>query len=221
MRAGSPSDEPINNGDIGAAEDLQADDDLIVGGQCYCPFQVRSRRAVAGAFEIHSDDSDHPPTPMAEWGDRNRSVAYEAFRQLRVRTGGDARLGLAAKEVQRVFPMAVRTLLPDDDDDDDAGSEEKENKDGELTIDLTQLVYTQMAVIQDLITEKDDLRQTTGGLTKRIDQLAKANKGLMKANEAVMGRMARLEQGSSKSESGEPSGPIEALQKMAKGLMAP
>ncbi|CEM39779.1 unnamed protein product [Vitrella brassicaformis CCMP3155] len=212
IRTGQPSEREVRRGDIGATADLQADD------TCYCP-QAVTRRAFAHSFEVRGNDSDRPSTPMAEWGDRNRSMAYEAFRQLRVRTGGDARLGLAAKEVQRLFPMAVRTLLPDDDGDDDAESEAEKN--GEMTIDLTQLLYTQMAVIQDLITEKEDLRKTTGGLTKRLDQLAKANKGLMKANEAMMGRMARLEQGSSKSESNEPSGPIEALQKMAKGLLAP
>jgi len=85
--------------------------------------------------------------------------------------------------VQKLFPLAVGSLDLSDDND----MEEQEEV---MTIDLTQLFYTQMAVIQDL----------EGRLDNMID------------------RIARLEKRESESE---PSGPLEAMQKMAEGLMAP
>ena len=63
------------------------------------------------------------------------------------------------------------------------------------------MVFTQIAVIQDLIKEKDDLAKMVGDL-----------------KDDVLGRIGRLEK---QEKEGQPSGPIEALQKVAEGLMAP
>ncbi|CEM25440.1 unnamed protein product [Vitrella brassicaformis CCMP3155] len=73
----------------------------ISGGQgCRCGARIISR-----AFELSATDN----LADAEWGGRNRSAAYESFRQLHLRTDPHDRLSLAAKDVSRLFPSAVRT----------------------------------------------------------------------------------------------------------------
>mmetsp|Transcript_45065 Transcript_45065/g.111934 ORF Transcript_45065/g.111934 Transcript_45065/m.111934 type:complete len:189 (+) Transcript_45065:470-1036(+) len=152
--------------------------------KCWCNGLDVRRRVSAGALEVHSLDSEQPSASIAEWDDHNRSAAYAAFRQLNVRTDGDT-LGLVAAEVQELFPRAVSSL--------EAGALGAETEAGEIaTIDLTQLVYTQMGVIQDL----------------------------MKTMESVLGRVGRLEGGPS-GEQEASHGPIEAIQKAMEGLMAP
>ncbi|CEM30141.1 unnamed protein product [Vitrella brassicaformis CCMP3155] len=157
----APGGNVLARGSVIAQTDLGAK-------QCACGGVV-TRRAVADAFEVPSDSRNQPPTSMAEWGDRNRSAAYEAFRQLRVRFDGDAQLALAPAEVHKVFPSAVKTFTPHNKDEKPEGPAA-----AEMTIDLTQLVYTQLAVMQGLIKANDELR---------------------KANDALRGRVTRLEKG--------------------------
>ncbi|CEM04160.1 unnamed protein product [Vitrella brassicaformis CCMP3155] len=254
VQAGDPQEYVVNEGDVVAKRDVQSDDDVqaaddvtardelraptLDAHRCECGSRVITSRAVAGAFEIHSADSEQLPTSMAEWSDSDRSAAYEAFRQLRVRADGDARLGLAAAEVQHIFPSAVKTFVPhvrqaDDDEQEEGGNGEgatdaaaAEAPAEEMTIDLTQLLYTQMGVTQDIIKANEDQSETIEDLKRAKADLMAANEAmnetigeLMKANDAILERISRLEQGSSGSNAA--PGPIEALQKAVEGLMAP
>ncbi|CEL92417.1 unnamed protein product [Vitrella brassicaformis CCMP3155] len=203
--AGSvPTGMALEYGDIIASKDLASGKDVhshrdvtarrelrapkLEADECSCASLVDTRRAIAGAFEVRS--SDQPSSSLAEWADSDRSAAYDAFKQLRVRTDRDARLGLASADVQRLLPSAVKTFVPhvhqaadeEDDDSEAAAAGGQAEAAQEMTIDLTQLLYTQMAVIQDLINEKE-------ALTKNDDAMAKTIGSLM-------GRIARLEQGS-------------------------
>jgi len=210
-----PNEWTLHDGDVQAALNVEADRHVLAGGRVRARDGVFGQngvflgRSVAGAFEVlDSDGSKQRPASMAEWADNNRSVAYEAFRQLRVRTDGDTRLSLAAGEVKKIFPSAVKTFavpVHDDGADDEQEAEE-------MTIDLTQLLYTQFAVTQDIINEKEATAKTNEGMAKTIADMNDTIEELKKANEAILGRIARLEQS---------AGPIEALHKVAQGLMAP
>ncbi|CEM38770.1 unnamed protein product [Vitrella brassicaformis CCMP3155] len=166
----------------------------LTAGVCRCGDETFSRRVIAGeAVEVQSSDLPTADSQTAEWGEGQRSAAYvDAFRQLPVHSYQDARLGLVADEVRRLLPSAVRTFAKHEIDGERRRSEateapeEAEGEDNEadeqMTIDLTQLVFTQMAVIQDLIDEKEQMGERIEGLTKTI--------------EAIVGRIARLEDGS-------------------------
>ncbi|CEM00796.1 unnamed protein product [Vitrella brassicaformis CCMP3155] len=125
---------------FGGIGDVNAGDDVFVGDSLF----VRGR-AISRAFEL-SDTDNQPPSSFAEWGGRNRSSAYEAFRQLPVHSDPHNRLTLAAQDVSRLFPSAVETF--EDDDQPEEGGKGRPTK--HTTIDLTQLIFTQMSVIQDL-----------------------------------------------------------------------
>ncbi|CEM27653.1 unnamed protein product [Vitrella brassicaformis CCMP3155] len=239
------SGNPVLNGQNG---DILAEGNLLVQGgaliddgvtttelvalrECHCGDETVSRRVVAGAFEVRGSDrladGEQVPSSMAEWSNTDRSAAYQAFRQLRVLSDGDARLGLAAAQVQKVFPSAVKTFVSRASDEQGGDAQKGEGPAGQLTIDMTQLLYTQMAVTQDLIDdyidEKERLNKTNKGMAKNIDSLtgtmADVNdtlERLRKANETVMDRITRLEQDSGADEQ-RPLGPIEALRKVAVG----
>ena len=84
--------------------------------------------------------------------------------------------------MHKVFPSAVKTFTPHDGRHDDEHKDKKTEgpADTEMTIDLTQLIYTQLAVTQDVI--------------KANEGQAKTIRELRKANDALRGRVARLEE---------------------------
>ncbi|CEM02029.1 unnamed protein product [Vitrella brassicaformis CCMP3155] len=120
--------------DISALGTISGEDGCSCGGL-----------TIPGDVELSATDNQ-PPASFAEWGGRNRSSAYEAFRQLPVHTNPHNRLTLAAQDVSRLFPSAVGAY--EDNHQPKKGGKGRPTK--RTTIDLTQLIFTQMSVIQDL-----------------------------------------------------------------------
>ncbi|CEM01693.1 unnamed protein product [Vitrella brassicaformis CCMP3155] len=154
------SGHSIKSGDICARDDLMAADNCLVENglyaghvfaekRCTCGDTTHSRSMVAGTYHIETSES----ADMSAQDAGQRSAAIELIKRLEIKSAGRV-LGLSAADVKQVAPNMVSSI------EVASGEAESEGEPDERpAVDMTQLLYTQLSVIQELIKKVEALEE--------------------------------------------------------------